>query len=202
MPRRGVSHERSARRAFTLIELIVVVILLAVVTGLVAPRLLDVSRRKADETARAVRNLVSIAAYRDAVGTQRVALAYSRTDRTLALQTLRSPDGGVGEGGPVQWLADPLVAPVLLEGMTLRSASMGGLALDVAQWRVEFPRHEPRGAIEIVMQAETGGTTSGLPRLFTVSLLPSASEATLDAGAGGVETPVDLDATGQGVSTW
>jgi prepilin-type N-terminal cleavage/methylation domain-containing protein len=187
-----------ARRGFTLIELVVVVLLLAIVTGLIAPRLLDLSRRRADETARSVRNLLSIAAYRDAVGQQRISLEYSQTDRTLALLTLRAPP----EGGAAAWLPDALIPPVALEGVSIRSAMLDGAALDPASWRVEFPRHQPRGSVELVLQSDAGVAGAGSPSLFVVSLLPSASEATLDAGAGAVPVPIDLDASGMGTSTW
>lgn len=192
------SRPGQARRGFTLIELVVVVLLLAIVTGLIAPRLLDLSRRRADETARSVRNLLSIAAYRDAVGLQRLSLDYSQTDRTLSLLTLRAPP----EGGTASWQPDALIPPVMLDGVRVRSATLDGAALDLASWRVEFPRHQPRGAVEIVLQSETETSGSGAPRLFVVSLLPSASEATIDAGAGTTPTPIDLDATGMGASTW
>ena len=180
--------------AFTLIELLVVVVLISVVSGLVAPRLLNFSRRDADESARAVRNLLSIAAHRDALASGRTALEYDAGARSLALLMHGAASGERAAG----WRADPLVEPVALLSLTLESAALDGGELDPAGWRVTFPAHEPRGVIEIVL-ADAGAP----PRRWRVALLPDAAEATLDDEATR-RTPasIDLDAQGRGEVIW
>lgn len=178
-------------RAFTLVELIVVVLLLGVVAAAVAPRLGGSARRRAEEAARAAKNLVSIAAHRDAMGVGPIALAFDSRTRVLSLESLR-PVGG----GERSWGADPHVQPLEMTVIAVTSALVNGSAMDGSAWRVEFPRHEPRPLIEIVLEGAGGR--------WVVVLLPGASEAELVGGASAAAgaRSVDLDATGRGVVAW
>lgn len=193
------NHARASRvaRGFTLIELIVVVVLVAVVSGLIAPRVLDVGRRRTDEAARSVRNLLSIAAHRDAIGQQRLAIEHSDDPAALTLMSLRVPAGEAD----LRWAPDALVAPAPLDGLRVASVSLGGAALQSRGFRIEFPRHEPRQNIEIVLE-EDPPPRAGAPRRFVVSLLAGSTQATLDAEAARVPASIDLDGAGRGTSTW
>lgn len=179
--------------AFTLIELIVVIVLLSVVAAVFAPRLAGNEERRAEQSAREVRNLVSIAAHRDSLGSERMSVAYHADAGVLAIETRRAaPDGSHG------WRPDALAASVRLSPLKMRSVAIDGQALDGAEFRVEFPDHEPRGVVEFVL--ERPGTAD----VWHIVLLPGAVQAQMNKGAmpANLLRPIDLDAQGSGASPW
>ncbi|PKP96301.1 MAG: hypothetical protein CVT74_17435, partial [Alphaproteobacteria bacterium HGW-Alphaproteobacteria-13] len=85
-----------ARRqsGFTLVEMIVVIVLIGVIVSVIAPRFAGAARRRADDTARAAALLLSAAAYRDTVGSERLALEFDGSRRTLELLVPRAEAAG------------------------------------------------------------------------------------------------------------
>lgn len=184
---------RGACCAFTLIELIVVIVILAVVAAAVAPRLSGSESRRASQAARGVRNLLSIAAHRDSLGSERLSVAYDAESKTIALETRRTAADGSRE-----WRVDALTPAVELGGLGIRSAAVDGQVLDAGAFRIEFPEHEPRGLIELTLERP------GTAETWAIVLLPGAVQAEMAEGAVAMELvrPVDLDADGSGDSPW
>lgn len=200
-------HSRISRaaRAFTLIELVVAVLVLGVIAAVIAPRLLDAGSRRAQENAREVVHLISVAARRDALGGRRQALEYDSAASTLSLLVLAAPaPDGRTPGG---WRADPLAPTVKLEGVRLREAAFDGRRQDPRGWRMEFPETGPRPELELVLEP---AAPQKIKTAWTIDLLPSASAAWMDDGASprgqaaahaGLRS-IDLDASGKGQQAW
>lgn len=188
-----MSHPRGHPRAFTLIELIVVMVIISIVAAVIAPRLRRDAWRDAERAARGVRNLLSIAASRDSLGSERLVIEIDRESSTIALLSNRLASDGTHAAR-----VDPLTPPMNFAPLTLRSAAVDGRVLEAATPRIEFPEYEPRGVIEVSMElAGTGGA-------WHVVLLPGATQAEVSNGGSldAMLRPVDLDAQGGGESPW
>lgn len=224
---RGESTSRS-RRAFTLVELIVVIVLLSVVAGLTAPRLFSSSSRRAESNMREIADVLGIAARRDASGAgsagEAQRLAFDSEKRTLALQVRRTRQNGRGELEQAGvWRNDPLAPVVNLDHVRISRAVIDGVAADDRAWTLDFVSGQVRPTVELVVESTSGGTTSGGsgrsrvaqgPR-WNVLLLPYASSAEIASlsataattqsagGAGGSALrSQDLDAAGMGDRPW
>ena len=181
------------RRAFTIIEVIVVAIILAVLAAAVAPRLVAMGGREVRASALAVGDLVSVAARRDTLTSQRVALEFDANNDSLVLMTMQAAD----DSGAVSWRPDKLMPGVVLGG-TVMQASADGVALDAKGWRVEFPQGSRRPSLEIVLSDAKN------KEHWRVNLPSIASHAAVSAGnaQGASDQSIDLDATGGGTSPW
>lgn len=183
-----------AQPGFTLIELIVVVVLLGLIAAVITPRLFESTSRRAGECARELTMLLSVAAHRDALAADRLALEFDGASRTLRMLVLRSGDG------EAQWRADPLVNDVVIsEGATL-TAFVDGRELEAGGWRIAMPPSEPRPTIELRLSL-AGARTGG----WAITLFPAASSAHLQA-PGATARPalssIDLDGEGVGDRPW
>lgn len=207
---------RRVARAFTLIELIVVIVVLSVVAGIAAPRLLNSSSRRAQSEVRQIAELLSAAARRDGSGgglgeAQRV--VFDADKGVLSLEVRRARAGEQDAGA---WREDPLVAPVNLENVRLERAVVDGVNADERGWRLDLAPGRVRPTIELVFVADQAGgkarrTGSAAParpaanaERWNVLLLSYAAGAEIAGvgGAGAALRSVDLDATGMGDKPW
>ncbi|MDX2130678.1 MAG: prepilin-type N-terminal cleavage/methylation domain-containing protein [Planctomycetota bacterium] len=178
-------------RGFSMVEMLVVVILLGVLVGVAAPRLAVIAGRGTEATAVRAGALLSDAARRDALTSQRLAVEFDAARGTLALLTI-DPEDGV-------WREDPLAPRVEIGGATLREATADGVTLDGTNWRLELPRNTPRPAIRLVFTNSRGADA------WTVDLASRASRATVRAGTAvgaGEGESVDLDEVARGEQPW
>lgn len=187
-------------RAFTLIEMIVVIILLAIVSAAVLPRAFDTGAKRAEQTARGVASLLTAVAQRDATAFEPMLVAYSLEDEKIEVRVMREV------GGQRQWTTDLFVDGVSLREVTLRSAQLDGYPLDDTAWTIEIPVSRPRPLIELVVGMSSWDKDS---KAWRITLEPGASTARLSDAR--VSTPstsgpdassVDLDALGLGESAW
>src|SRR5262245_32959534 len=111
-------------RAFTMIELVVVIILIGVLGMVIAPRILDTGSRSVEIEARAVRTLLSAAAQRDALSNQSLAIVYDPEERSLTMFIQRESQSDTA-GQVAQWEAAVLVQPV-----HIASSNIAGVAVD------------------------------------------------------------------------
>src|SRR5215510_3248159 len=73
------------RPAFTLIEMIVVIIIVGVLAGVLLPQALSNTGRRAETEAQNVQRLISIAAERESLSPEPVAVEYDETSATLRI---------------------------------------------------------------------------------------------------------------------
>jgi len=190
---------RSNRRAFSIIELLTIVVILGVVAGVVLPRLVGNDRRAAQRELQQVEDLLTSAASREAFSSTPVALAFE--DGTLRIRVLRSPEELTPWSGPGTWVDDPLARPVTLEHLRLASASASGQVLADDAWRVDMTTLEARPAVAL-------GLTDSRGNDWVVHLASEAERATtstLDAGTtsdGLAGQAVDLDEIGREEDPW
>jgi prepilin-type N-terminal cleavage/methylation domain-containing protein len=192
------------RRAFTLIELIVVIILVGVLLGLIAPRMIDSGRRQAEFESAEITRLLGVAARRAALSGEIVAVEYDGSAPRLALVALRETQ--TSRGVRRTWVEDPLVPAVELTHVDILTASADGQTIGTAgsKWWVDFNPSEPRPALWLLV----GRPRSDSSAQWQVELLPEETSASRRptsmpsrASAAGA-LRVDLDAINQGERAW
>jgi len=178
-------------RAFTLLELVVVMILLGITAGLVAPRLGSLAPRRAEAAARDVRTLLSVVGHRDSVPGPALALRFDAASSTLAVDRL--------DPQAKDWRPDPLLAPASTQGLKLTQALADGVPLDTTSFRLELPRSAPRPTLELTFESASTPVTT-----HRILWLSSSAEAQLAAPSSPTTfpAPIDLDAAGLGEVAW
>jgi prepilin-type N-terminal cleavage/methylation domain-containing protein len=196
--------QRVNGRAFTLVELVIVIVILAIVAGTVAPRLLSSKSRQGEQLVRGVAELLSAAAKRDTYSTQRTAVDFDAAAGKMKLVTLRVSNPASFDPGGEVWVDDPLAPAVNMEGLRLTSGLAGVTDLDVRKFRVEFPGAggaEPRPGVGLLL-VDDGG------QKWYVRLSSSSTRAEISSGNNVKLVPVvdpdvvDLDATGGRDDAW
>lgn len=189
----------SIRHGFTLIELVVVLIILGIVSGIIVPRLLSGSSRAAEADVRRVAELVSAAGRRDTMTSQQIAIDYDGTQ--FSLMVLKMPTAIEAARGVLpQWIRDTLSMPVQLADATLNSVSIDGTELDPKHFRIEFLQRGQRPGV-VMLFGQVRGSAS-----WTVALPAGAFRANVLGGedrlAGADATIIDLDLAGKGEEPW
>lgn len=207
-----VHNTRLPDRAFTLVEMIVVIIILAVLASVIAPRLSGQTERAAEGEAVAVQRLLTAAAERAALtGGQGVGIQYVRGERgsTISIVQRQTAPAGSAQLTDPAWRPDALAAPVELSHLELKHAAADGRRLDSSRWLVPMGGAQARPAIGLSLAPRDTAGRFG----FHIELTPDATVASRRAvsasEAGGPARPlltpdrmIDLDATGRGDSTW
>lgn len=189
-------------RAFTLIELIVVIVILTVAASLIVPRLASTPGRGAERNAIALAELLSAVGTRDALTSETLALAFEPRTKTASLQTLRARGQSLEWTVPAEWARDTLVPSVTLDDAEILNVSADGVTVDPLSWRLEFRPGTPRPAVRIVV-AQKGAANAwrvdlprGSMRAFITPTTRTNTEPPLDP------LTVDLDATGKEIQPW
>lgn len=184
----------TARRGFSLIELIVVSILIVILGAITVPRMVSLDRRQEDKALIEVEDLMRMFAFRNSVGTQQIALHYDRTRNTLSLWILDlNPEDP--EGARV-WQQDRLSYPVELpEGMTITEAAADDATLRDEIWTIAS---HPDGSRPRVAMLVEGRKVSGEIVLDSYSTVP----VRIDKDGAIVREPIDLDAEGRTFDRW
>src|SRR4051812_37381853 len=189
-------HARTPRdgRGFTMIEVIVVVVILAVLAGAMAPRLLSMTGREVRASAQAAGDLFSVAARRDVLTSQRVAVDYDADHSRIRLMTLAPSATSTAP----EWHEDVLMPAVNLGNTQVLAASIDGVPMDPKLWRVEFPQGSRRPVVELTFANSKGKDC------WTVTLPSTSDTATVQAGEVRVQadSSIDLDASGAGSVAW
>jgi prepilin-type N-terminal cleavage/methylation domain-containing protein len=201
-------------RAFTLVEIIVVIIILGVMAGLILPHAIGTSARQVDVEARAAQHLLSIAAERDTLSVEPQALEYDDATSELRLLVRRigsasaAVQGESGEGADA-WRADPLLLPAVFTSGRLTQAWADGRPLPRGRWRVMFTQDQVRPAIVLQVEPRAGAASGAKATAWQVALPAEASAATRVAvspgqafAAAGESRSIDLDASGKGEKPW
>ena len=200
-----------APRAFTLVEIIVVLIIIGIVAGVVVPRFVGNSLRAALVESQSVQRFLSTAAEKSVLSGQAVTISYnSNTKRfsllamrpTVASPTTSAADSAVANDSAA-WRPDPLVDPVELSLNTLKQVLVDGRKMPSGQWQVPFIPGQARPDIRIVLQPLSAPAGSEI----NVALTPEATSATrtgfgIIQPAGTGPRVVDLDDSGRGDRSW
>ena len=195
-PNRTNADAVSAAGGFTIIEIIVVIVLLGILGAVVAPRLSSLGGKQARADAQSVAELLSIAARRDDLTSQPVAIEYDRERGTIVMLTFSPPDSS---GSAPVWRTDRLAPQAELRSTVVAEAQADGNELDSSHWRLEFSQNSRRPALSVLLQDTVHGD------LWRVQLAAGATRATIGLGsASGVASDgaIDLDAAGRSEEAW
>jgi hypothetical protein len=185
-----------------MIEVVVVILILAVVTGAIVPRLLRSTRRQTEQDAAAVRSLLSAVGARTALTSQRIAIELDEEARELRV-LVRKVDGDAADFDAAEtWASDPLIPGAPLTDIELVAASVAGVPVEARNFRVEFDPSLPRPAVSLLV-AERSATSAwriDLPAAAMRAFVYQTPRATVLEPLQGAQ--VDLDAAGFGDSPW
>ena len=197
---RSVAQARG-RRAFTLVEVLVVMVIIAILAMLTVPRLIGSQSRQAEVEVQGVRALLSQAAQRDAVSSDTLSLNYDAEKQELSVQSL------VEKEGQRDWHALPLIRPVRFTSIVLADATADGQGqAPDGGFRVVFAGAHPRPAVALLLR--TAPDLPGKAYAWQVDLLPgqtvakmrTVSEAAPLAPA--ESAVIDLDEQGLRTQPW
>ncbi|MBX3357763.1 MAG: type II secretion system protein [Phycisphaeraceae bacterium] len=207
LPRSPKGARLAAARAFTLVELILVIVLISILASVVVPRLTGNDGRRAENEVRAIESLLAAAATRDAFTAEPRILAWDAPSGTLAMFVRRVATGSV-DSEPA-WLEDGLVPPVRLALTEIREATADGQRLDTGSFAVQFSQTEPRPSLALLIAPRRQGARDAAGDSWQIDLAPEAIEPIRTPVASSAprlsaspSRTVDLDATGQGGKPW
>lgn len=194
-------HDRARRqtaRGFTMIEMIVVVVVLALLASMVAPRLVGSARRQAVLAAEEVAELLTLFAHRESMGESKIAVGY---DPNAGVIMLLSLVGDIAEpDNPPRWEIDRFVSPVRLpDNMVVAMVRQDGLIVPTADWMVPVVPGRGRPSIEVLL-------ISGDADLEVTVFLAAHSVNARLVYRGQMDTaarvPIDLDLAGRDREVW
>lgn len=201
---------RTTRRAFTMIEILVVLVIIGILAALVVPRLFNSGEKQAAVESKALAALLTAAAQRDALSSQPLALAYDPEHRQFSLEILATAEGETDSAAP-SWTPAPLIPAVILTQLDVTEALADGRAMTTpagastaaqsAVWRIELGRGEQRPQVTIVL-------SHGESRRWQLDLLPgelAARSREIPATSSPLAPDTraeDLDATGRREQPW
>ena len=186
-----------------MIELVVVVVILTILAAAIAPRLMQAGSRRADGEITAVVDLVSAAARRDSLSSQRIALDFNaetqgQPGRLRVMGFFPPPP--TDPFGQSEWREDLLIPGVNLENTVLQAASADGVEVDPRKFRIELKQSIRRPELMITLAVPSSGMR------WTIRLASGAARATVgDATALDATGPagsIDLDANGRSEDPW
>ncbi len=191
----ATQYQQGDHRGFTLMEMIVVVIVLAVLASMAIPRLSGTRFREYELKVEQTADLMVMFAHRLSTSTKATGLQYDAPNRKLFLLVLQKDN----EGGESYWMDDPLAAPVTfpiwMEEDAVTILTDGDFA-DTSQWPLTTMPGENRPIIEISIEWEDHAS---LIMLASHAMAPSIW---IDGDGTEPLTPIDLDAIGQSREEW
>jgi len=191
----ATQYQQDDHRGFTLMEMIVVLIVLAVLASMAIPRLSGTRFREYELKVEQTADLMVMFAHRLSTSTKATGLQYDAPNRELFLLTLHKDS----ESGESYWMDDPLSTPVAfpiwMEEDAVTILTDGDFA-DTSQWPLTTMPGENRPIIEISIEWEDHAS---LIMLASHAMAPSIW---IDGDGTEPLTPIDLDAAGQSREEW
>ncbi|MBX3354728.1 MAG: type II secretion system protein [Phycisphaeraceae bacterium] len=186
-------------RGFTLVEIMVVAIILAVIGAMVLPRLVGKSSVTAQLGAEQLASMLGTFAFRASLASQPVALMRDGELGTIEVWILDT-DPSRPENPP-DWRLDRFSRPLQLpEGVVLSEVVVNGQRLMPDAWRVVATPGIPRPLMEFVLASEEAGDE------ITVVLEPRATAPFFITRSGRTtaigRTAYDLDREGREKEPW
>jgi prepilin-type N-terminal cleavage/methylation domain-containing protein len=185
------------RRAFTLIELVVVLVLLAIMAALTVPRMLGNDKRQFRLAVEQVGDLLTMYSQRQMLAQKVVGLMHDRRENRLMLVVLDTE--GLSDSRAT-WLIDRYVQPVALPAFMLDTdvtIYMNGEAIDCSEYPLSSEIGQERPWIDITLR--------GAGESASLSLTPTGVAPMISAGPmsqGTLRTAYDLDNTGRSREDW
>lgn len=188
-------------RGFTLLEVTIVVVILAILSSLMLPRLFGHEKRNFRLVTEQVADLLLMYAQRDALSPRPVGISHDAERNWITLVTLEASENRLLEGAST-WQMDSFVRPVKLPPIGSRPITVefraDGELVNAAEWPLASTPGRDRPEIDITLYTEVGLTA-------TVSLSPYSVAPSIwgldDEQTYGPE-PMDLDATGRSREDW
>ncbi len=187
------TNGKLTRNAFTLLEIIVVLVVIGVMSAMIIPKLGSRQQLEFNLTVDRVNDAVLMFAHRVSTSNQPAGLRYDRDAHRLELLSKFE------DNGDYYWEPDPLAKPVLLPSWLDKDAItifVDGEVTDTTQWPVTTTPGETRPLIEVSIFWEQHSALISLPS--------HAMGPTIWIDGVGIEplVPIDLDAQGRGREEW
>jgi prepilin-type N-terminal cleavage/methylation domain-containing protein len=156
---------RAAARGFTVIEMLIVVVILAILAGMAVPRLFTNDHRIFRLTCDEVADLLTMYAKRESTGSRPVGLMYDEQRHALVMLEFDVDDQSAR--GRARWRTDALIQPVRLpEFVELVEVRADGDYIDITEWPLSNRPGQERPRISLSLQ--------GVGRTVTLVLPPHA----------------------------
>jgi prepilin-type N-terminal cleavage/methylation domain-containing protein len=183
------------RKAFTLVEVILVVVIMSLFAGLIIPRMAGITKSKERLVVTSAADLLSAFAYRDSITSGSAAIEYDGSNRNLMLLGAR---GGNSTEEPLTWQRDPLAPIVRIpDSIDIRALSDGEL-LPETNWSITAREDGTRPEVQFEISGKKIEARISLPTWAQGPYVVESDALTVPR----VPDSIDLDATGQGRDTW
>lgn len=189
----------TARRAFTLLEMMIVIVIIGLMAALIMPRLGASENRHFELAVDRTSDLLLMYAQRESMGNKPVGIVHDLSSNELRLVVLDRPDAW--DQTDAEWIVDPLVRPVELPSQIIPADNIeirsDGEVIDTAYWPLTADAGEQRPSVEIRLRGPVREVTLVLP---AHGIGPYKRDSARD---GLVERePIDLDAEGRDREDW
>jgi prepilin-type N-terminal cleavage/methylation domain-containing protein len=188
-------HHRpnNQRQAFTLLEMIVVIIVLGIMSSMIIPRLTGTRGREFNLTVDKVADVVLMFAHRVSTSNKPAGLRFNV--EAMQFELLQKFEVEGERFWDIDPLAQPVVLPTWLNQDSLAMYVDGELK-DTSHWPFTTTPGETRPLVEVVLQWED--------RNAIIHLASHAIGPTIWFDGTGIDplVPVDLDAEGRGREEW
>ncbi|MSR68991.1 MAG: prepilin-type N-terminal cleavage/methylation domain-containing protein [Phycisphaerales bacterium] len=189
------------RRAFTLVEVIIAVVILAILAAMVVPRMSKSVKAEHENAVSQMLDLLSMYAFRDATSSQQIAIWQDPETQWIALLVAdRELEAAAFDGDRTkfEWVTDRRILPVALpNGMAITDLLVDGIEVSGTDWLIPTVPGGGRPSVEMHLTSDS---------VNTVLRLDSNATAPLRIDSGNTEVKLresqNLDAYGSRSEKW
>ena len=196
MHRNGRYFLGAQHRGFTLMEIIIVVLIIALFAGMIIPRMSGLGKRTEQLVADKIGDLLSAFGYRDSIASGSTAIEYSESDRTLVLLTLKTDP--IDPDEPPVWSRDYLAPTVKIPLSISFRAMEDGKLLPDSGWSIIAHNDGTRPKIELEIEGDAVDTSITLDPWATGPYVIDNTQDKIIM----LPDAFDLDAAGQDREPW